>query len=83
MAELKPCPFCGGKAKRITRRFNTLGAYGNKETERTWFAIVCSVCRTGQPYRHYFAKASAETAWNRREYREATIGTWNRRDGDG
>jgi Lar family restriction alleviation protein len=70
MSELKTCPFCGGKPKRITRKFNTLGAYGDKDTERTWFAIACSDCRTGQPYRHYFAKASAETAWNSRADKE-------------
>ena len=58
MAELKPCPFCGGRAFRYHRKEPFGDSYrvycGNED---------CCV----QPQTHaYFKKEQAENAWNRR-----------------
>lgn len=66
MTELKPCPFCCGKAKRKWGRYNLLGAYGTAETYREWFAVFCESCKVGQPSRHYTSRQEAIEAWNRR-----------------
>ena len=45
MAELKPCPFCGGEAKLVKRKFKT-GFYPSGGT----FYVHCKVCLiTTQP----------------------------------
>ena len=49
--ELKPCPFCGGEARRY---------YGNYDMH----GITCKKC-TAKIY-GYANKASATRAWNRR-----------------
>lgn len=51
MAELKPCPFCGGKAKHFQ---NTIFGY----------FVGCTKCRMRTDY--YGSKGSATRAWNRR-----------------
>ena len=57
--ELKPCPFCGGEARRY---------YGGYDSH----GVACKKC-TAKIY-GYASKASATRAWNRRadnEQREA------------
>lgn len=49
--ELKPCPFCGGKAVR----------YGGK-----WHRIKCTVCKA-ETDRYLKTIEEAESKWNRRE----------------
>lgn len=66
MAELKPCPFCGGKARIKSSKYNLLGAYGTDETERRWSRVLCPSCNVAQPIRHYSCKTEAIEAWNRR-----------------
>ena len=66
MAELKPCPFCGGKARHKAAKFNKLGAYGDKKDDLKWHAIYCTTCKLSQPARTYFAEEEAVEAWNRR-----------------
>ena len=57
MAELKPCPFCGGEAE--TRTF-TMGRF----KKRKFVYVECSVCgnRTSVDYETHHV----EKAWNRR-----------------
>lgn len=66
MAELKPCPFCGGKARMKCGNYNLLGAYGTAETARKWFGVYCRSCNTSQWPREFFSKEEAIEAWNRR-----------------
>lgn len=66
MTELKPCPCCGGKAKRKYGKYNLLGAYGTPKEVRQWFAVHCSVCGLSQPKRKYDTRELATEAWNRR-----------------
>ena len=66
MNELKPCPFCGGKATAKSSKYNLLGAYGTAETDRKWSRVFCKSCNIGQPKRHYISKEDAIQAWNRR-----------------
>ena len=58
MAELKPCPFCGGKAEVDTPTYWD-GAKGRKT-----YAISCKSCRCRTP--DYMGLVGAIEAWNRR-----------------
>jgi len=53
MSELKPCPFCGGKA----------------ETTRCWtghYQVWCTQCAAVQMGSFYDSEAEAIEAWNKR-----------------
>lgn len=63
---LKSCPCCGGKARLKSAKFNTLGAYGTKDTEKQWYGVYCTSCKLSQPQRYYFTKEESEEAWNKR-----------------
>ena len=49
--ELKPCPFCGGEARRY-------------EGKHDGYSVCCTKCST--KIYGYFSKAGAARAWNRR-----------------
>ena len=49
--ELKPCPFCGGKARRYEGKFENYG-------------IICTKC-SAKIY-GYASKGATARAWNRR-----------------
>jgi Lar family restriction alleviation protein len=66
MAELKPCPFCGGKARRKYGNYNLLGAYGTRAEDRQWHGVYCFNCGVSQPKKKYSTKEEAIEAWNRR-----------------
>lgn len=53
MAELKPCPFCGGKAEM-------------EDVGRLYF-VRCRRCGVNQDHL-YHSKQAAVKAWNRRAY---------------
>lgn len=63
---LYECPCCGGKAKIKSAKYNLLGAYGNIDTERKWWAVYCSECNLSQPIRIYDSKDKAINNWNNR-----------------
>lgn len=56
MSELKPCPFCGGKACMITHRFNR---WPNT------YSVKCLDCYVQTPL-SYATEQEALNAWNRR-----------------
>ena len=58
MAELKPCPFCGGKAKQKTFTSRS------KIFKTTVYYIGCSVCKCQTPVQLYIEEA--EVLWNTR-----------------
>jgi cytochrome c5 len=58
MAELKPCPFCGGEAEVDTPQYWD-GACGRKT-----YAIYCTACRCRTP--DYMGLVGAKEAWDRR-----------------
>ena len=57
MAELKPCPFCGGKARE---KVYITGTW----MKRKWFYVECSVCSAKVSLSS--VKEEAYEAWNRR-----------------
>lgn len=59
MTELKPCPFCGGKAF-VYKQYSSIW-----RLDPTDFTVLCKNCKAG--VRHYFpTEAEAKKAWNRR-----------------
>lgn len=69
MAELKPCPFCGGKAKIYVcdgngSFFADIGTKMFYGREMTHCLVMCHRCRirTGA----YLTRRGAFNAWNRR-----------------
>ena len=61
MAELKPCPFCGGKARISADPEATRDTQG-----RLWaFTVVCEKCCATSGLT--FTPEKAEDAWNRRD----------------
>ena len=56
MAELKPCPFCGGEAV-VTK-------HHNRFTE--WYLCSCPKCHISQTGSEYGFRFEAVDAWNRR-----------------
>lgn len=59
MAELKPCPFCGGEAKEVYR-YDPFDGY---QGDCGCFIASCSKCSTQIAER---TKEKAIEAWNRR-----------------
>ena len=72
MADLKPCPFCGGKAIRMFLAMNTVWGFGSTVhyEERNFGSgkghIECCKCHVKQPH-DYSKIVNAEKAWNRRD----------------
>ena len=56
MAELKPCPFCGGKAFLT----NDLATYGCD----VMYRVICENCNISTPLK--WTEEKAIEAWNRR-----------------
>ncbi len=57
MAELKPCPFCGGEP--------IVTGHHNRFTE--WYLCSCPQCHISQTGSEYGFKFEAIDAWNRRQ----------------
>ena len=57
MADLKPCPFCGGKAV-VTAK---LPYFGENET----LSVMCKECNASS--KHKRTEEEAIEAWNRRD----------------
>ena len=78
--ELKPCPFCGGRAD-----FEIIGNTSNYLEVGFDFIIKCSECGIHNPRRHkvtLLLENSGQISTIIDERQEAIDG-WNRRTGDG
>jgi hypothetical protein len=68
MAELKPCPFCGGTPAIVTRNVEPQGDpwYGRKD--ETFVLCDCGACLFDGAFHEGFwdAETRAVEAWNRR-----------------
>ena len=61
MPDLKPCPFCGGRACMVESRVSSKA--GVPEPAR--YGVCCGECRNGT-WKWYGNEAEAAAAWNRR-----------------
>ena len=59
MAELKPCPFCGGKARLSAKNFAGI-------VEITICCMTCAAHLHRDAIRRWVAEPAAIEAWNRR-----------------
>lgn len=66
MNELKPCPFCGGKA--------IVEGHHNRFVE--WYLCSCPECHVSQAGNEYGFKFGAIEAWNRRTENVAPVVNW-------
>ena len=79
MAELKPCPFCGGKAQFRSRSFDV------RANDRGWvFDIFCTKCCVELPrnYRIDLEFNDCGEIQILSDGRQAAIEEWNRRVND-
>jgi len=70
---LKPCPFCGGKAKCVTD-------WTPKETCKSF--VICTKCEISTKtyfVNHYYYEISKEEAANKAK--QEAIAAWNKRAG--
>ena len=90
MEELKPCPFCGGKAKVMAREKKFFGWRGNGLKVKSYFAYcACNRCRArGNPVST--SPSSEEPITYTGKYRkwflpyiDRAVEAWNRRADDG
>lgn len=81
MAELKPCPFCGGTAKFFTKVSCSSGV------TRGWeFGIFCVKCSVASPKTNYRLEVQLDTdgeVITTIDERLLAIEAWNRRVSDG
>ena len=58
MTELKPCPFCGGKARIVEN-----DPFGSQRKEFRCYGVICNGCDA-----HFWKNTEEEAidAWNRR-----------------
>ena len=77
MSELKPCPFCGGKA------FFSAKCFSEKGITRVWqFGICCAKCGVETPRSDYKIELSFESNGEVKtpiDEREMALEAWNRR----
>lgn len=80
MAELKPCPFCGGEAKFFCKTSTVRGV------TRGWeFGIFCSKCDVTTPRTNYRLEVQFEYYGELHtiiDERLEAIEAWNRRVGE-
>ncbi len=67
MAELKPCPFCGGEAREIEAKQHD----GSRS-----YSVTCTKCRTA-----IFRPRIGE--WDSYQSRQEAVAAWNRRHDNG
>ena len=95
MAELKPCPFCGGKAK-LSAKDHLFGGYNGLGQSRREYLIraICNKCKSrGKPIPtgwvnciyalRYKPYTRTEDMVAIKIAEEKAIEAWNRRAGDG
>lgn len=63
--ELKPCPFCGGKAELCEHKFRS-----DTTKSSSLYGIKCKRC-IAQSFQFYLSEAEAIDGWNRR-YNDGT-----------
>ena len=81
MAELKPCPFCGGAKMDVSQKV-VARDHGTKVQYRV--AVYCKSCNTyGPRVLTEKIKVYSEQRVDFEKARESAIEAWNRRAGDG
>ena len=76
MTELKPCPFCGGKAE-----FHISSYDGNNSTRKWWFDVRCKKCFSRLPnvYRIDVLFSTSGDIKILTDERNKAVEKWNRR----
>ena len=66
MSELKPCPFCGGKARPFELTWHA-GQFGAHMFEKPYWQVICGECKAA--IGDFNSKAEAIATWNARAER--------------
>lgn len=81
--ELKPCPFCGGKAAIKQRGIEVMAT--NRDSVRFDFSIRCVNCNATAPEAYGYISANLSGTGNLNVWhdeRPSAIEAWNRRAND-
>lgn len=94
MAELKPCPFCGGTKLKIEQKSTFAGYNGlDHRVERHTYSVRCNICHArggtvgGKVIQHFHLYVGREIPipeWATTDdvLQNKAVEAWNRRGGD-
>ena len=85
MAELKPCPFCGGEADVMNNENETVNyrAFGfGARGYATWYKCYCKTCGATGATAKVEKGCEFNTFWQK-DAKNNAINAWNRRKGEG
>ena len=84
MAELKPCPFCGGQPKLFCSGLTaTTGGFKNEPRISVDWTVKCQRCFTKKEDVSLYSFEFDETIDIKRDGKRNVIELWNRRAEDG
>jgi hypothetical protein len=82
MIELKPCPFCGGKATVQGKHTETYDVWANHPVLRAKYRVGCEKCGIYFWQNSVISRAEYRAPVTNRDRYEEAVEAWNRRTND-